>query len=382
MIIDIEKSAGIQIPLNNQNVFCFDNESFRFLAALKNSFPFKQVEKEDFKKSWEVSVENSNRLLQYVCKLTMHDIQETVRLNEARQILTELAKPIAEISQNIQINLKLTQDKKNELEKGKFTLRDLNQSLYITQIDLMPKPLGYPRTVCTSSECTRVVSIGQMTKVDYVTHCHPHCFLDGVQQESINNVNLQKCACMDPNFKCMVCRHDWSLHMHISYENEQSEVQVIDQNIQDMINQKASHQTIVKAAIDSAQDLINQYEKEQKQIIDISAKFAHFTRKNAIVVFNDDLDAYLDLLIREEEGKKQAGADNESVLQGLKDVKNGYREKKRIFDQALNTFGNQHIDLSSSDINQLVNDLYQLPMSGDKIKAVVDNLRKINQKFK
>ena len=89
----------------------------------------------------------------------------------------ELAKPIAEISQNIQINIKLASDKKNELESGKFTMDDLEYRLNITQVTLDPRQLGHPRTVCTDPTCTKVITVDGLSIVDYVTHCHPHWYL-------------------------------------------------------------------------------------------------------------------------------------------------------------------------------------------------------------
>lgn len=73
---------------------------------------FNDEDKRDFSTSWKKSVESSNNLLSYIGNLKVHDIEETVKLNQARHILMELAKPIAEISQNIQINIKLATDKK------------------------------------------------------------------------------------------------------------------------------------------------------------------------------------------------------------------------------------------------------------------------------
>lgn len=291
----------------------------------------------------------------------------------------ELAKPIAEISQNIQINIKLATDRKNELESGNFSMNDLKSRINITQIDLVPKPLGYPRTVCTDPSCTKAIVMGEISKIDYITHCHPHCNLDNVKQDCVNNTALKQCACMDHStYCCKVCGHDWSKHMHISYENEQVKVSVIDQNIQDLIDQKVSNQKLIEAAIESAEDLIKLLEEEQKELIDISAKFAHFTRQNAIAVFNDDLDAYLDLLIREEESKKQAGANNDQVLNGLRDVKQNYISQKQIFDSAIQSTNNNQLNvpLNANDIDILVNDLFNLPQSGQKLKGIIDQLKK------
>ena len=121
---------------------------------------------------------------------------------------------------------------------------------------------------------------------------------------------------MGPDGICTQCDHDWSKHMHITYENEVIEVSVIDHNIQEMIDNKKSTKRLIKASIDSIDELVNKLKLEQKELIRASAKFANFTRHNAIAVFNDDLDAYLELLIKEEIAKKQAGAKNDQVLDG------------------------------------------------------------------
>ena len=94
---------------------------------------------------------------------------------------------------------------------------------------------------------------------------------------------------------CLVCHCNWSKHMHITYENEIIELDVIDDSIKEMIEQQKN---------------------EQEELMTASAKFANFTRQNAIVAFNDDLDAYLELLINEEMSKKSSGAKNDQVLKG------------------------------------------------------------------
>ncbi len=86
--------------------------------------------------------------------------------------------------------------------------------LYITQVDLEPLQLGFPRTVCTHANCVQNVNIGKTFKTDYVTHCHSHCYLTDVEQEIINNPKLRDCACMrNDRTNCNICTHDWTYHM-------------------------------------------------------------------------------------------------------------------------------------------------------------------------
>ncbi|CAF5142361.1 unnamed protein product, partial [Rotaria sp. Silwood1] len=50
--------------------------------------------------------------------------------------------------------------------------------------------LGYPRTVYTNNTCIKVIIIDGEIKVDYASHCHPHCFLISVVQETIRDEKL------------------------------------------------------------------------------------------------------------------------------------------------------------------------------------------------
>ena len=180
MLKDIEKSSGVRIPIGKENVFCFDNEAFRFLAAVQQGVNFSADEVRDFSSSWDRSSKNAQLLLQYAVGLTTHDIKLTLKLNEARHILMVLAKPIAEISQQIQINIKLAGDKKQELASGKFDddVKGLEKKLHIPQTDLKSKQLGHPRTVCTAAECITKIGVGENTKVNYTQWCHPHWYFE------------------------------------------------------------------------------------------------------------------------------------------------------------------------------------------------------------
>ena len=168
----------MRIPIGKDNVFCFDNEAFRFLAAVQQGVDFSQNEVRDFSSSWERSSDSARSLLKYAVGLTTHDIISTVKLNEARRILMVLAKPIAEISQQIQTNIKLASEKKQELASGKFDddIRGLEKKLNIPQTDLKRRDLDHPRTVCTASECITQIGIGEKTKVNYTQWCHPHWY--------------------------------------------------------------------------------------------------------------------------------------------------------------------------------------------------------------
>jgi hypothetical protein len=131
-----------------------------------------------------------------------------------------------------------------------------------------------------------------------------------------DDARLKECECIKPNGYCKKCTHHWSKHMYITYENEVIEVTVIDDNVKKMIDKKKDTKKIIEASIKSIDELVRKLKIEQRELIRASAKFANLTGRNAIAVFNDDLDAYLELLIKEEIAKNQEGASNQQVIDG------------------------------------------------------------------
>ncbi|CAF4944788.1 unnamed protein product, partial [Rotaria sp. Silwood1] len=372
LLEDLEEQSGVSIPLQS-NIFCFDNESFRFLAALKQGVQFNDEDKSDFSKSWARSVKMTENMMNYISKCPTHKIKETITLNESRNLIMQLSTPIAQISQNIQLNIKLAQDRKKELAANELSINELKDKLNIPQVDLEPVSLDYPRTVCTQSKCTKVVKFKNIEKIDYVTHCHPHCNLKDVTTDTVNNSALRECAAM-VNGKCTVCNCPWTTHMHITYENKRIVRTVIDDNVQKMISEKKNNYELISALIDNCDCLIKELKVEQDLITQISAKFANFTRQNAIAVFNDDLEDYLEHLIREEKEKRSKGSQNTSVIEGLESMKNSYKEQQRIFDQAIQN--NEPCDVVElSQIPELVRQLYSLKHNGEQLRRIVNELK-------
>ncbi|CAF2726861.1 unnamed protein product [Rotaria sp. Silwood2] len=372
LLKDLEEQSGVSIPLQS-NIFCFDNESFRFLAALKQGVQFNDDDKSDFSKSWTRSVKMTENMISYILKCPTHKIKETITLNESRSLIMELCKPIAEISQNIQLNIKLAQDRKKELAANELSINELEDKLYIPQVELVPVSLDYPRTVCTQPKCTKVVTSNGIAKVDYLTHCHPHCYLQGVPPNTIDHSALRKCDAM-VNGICKICGCSWTTHMHITYENKQEIKYDIDDNVQKMIREKTSNYELIVALNNHCDRLIEELQYEQGVITKIAAKFAYFTRKNAIAVFNDDLENYLEHLIKEEEGKRSAGSQNSSIIDGLKTMKNSYKEQQRVFDQAIRN-NREYEEVELSQIPQLVGQLYSLTHNGEQLKQIVEELK-------
>ena len=59
-------------------------------------------------------------MLNYIINLPVYNVQDSVSISDARKIILQLAKPIAEVTRNIQVNIKLADDKQKEINNLEF----------------------------------------------------------------------------------------------------------------------------------------------------------------------------------------------------------------------------------------------------------------------
>lgn len=216
------KHKDIGLALENQNTFCFDSESFRFLAAFKNGITMEN--EEDFRRSWEHSREEAMRLVEFFEFKVPHQVKSTLSLNGTRQLIAELTKPMANISQTISTNIKLCGDQINELRDTRLSGDKLRQRLQVPKVHLKTIKLDHPRTVCRNEDCVqwRDDGTGSVVRV-YKNPCHNPCYLNNVEVDRVNCPELMECyAFRSGNGLCCEdgCGHSWQEHLHVYFELE------------------------------------------------------------------------------------------------------------------------------------------------------------------
>lgn len=85
--------------------------------------------KADFSRSWDKSRDEILRLIGYLAAQKSHSTRNTVSLNGARQIISELIKPMAEVSQTIHINIMVSEDEALELKNTELVGENLRKML-------------------------------------------------------------------------------------------------------------------------------------------------------------------------------------------------------------------------------------------------------------
>lgn len=78
----LEKHKQVSIGLSPRTVYCFDSESFRFLAAQKSRVTMENIQ--DFRLSWEKSERETKRLIEHFRSLAPHFVRSTLSLNQTR----------------------------------------------------------------------------------------------------------------------------------------------------------------------------------------------------------------------------------------------------------------------------------------------------------
>ncbi|EPE30994.1 P-loop containing nucleoside triphosphate hydrolase [Glarea lozoyensis ATCC 20868] len=362
------RHPNVGLELTMSTTYCFDSESFRYLAAYKNGV-FMENE-EDFKRSWEHSRAEATRLLEHFESHPPHLVKSTISLNSTRELISQMTVPMAEISQLINTNISLVQDHKKALGDERLKGDALRKRLQIQKVQFVTHILDQPRTVCTEAACTECRDDGNQESKNltiYKTHCHAPCYLENVKCDTKADPGLVDCAAFSNGY-CNGCGHNWQQHMHVLYELHEQTGIVKDLEIEKQLNDHADDLTIRQAATYKAEKLINEYEGEHAQIQKAAAQFGLFLKKYSITPYNDATLDYLDVLIKEENGKVQAGG-NTRKLDTLKKDRAKHVEIIKVLTESMKSDPNCRL-LDEHGVNQLVTDLYSLPHFGRNLKSV------------
>lgn len=375
----LDKHSDIPITLSTSTIYCFDSESFRYLAAYKQGIPVSN--EEEFRRSWNHSSEEAHRLVNYFASTPPHPVTSTLSLNGTRKLILELAKPMARIAESIRKNIKLYEDRKVELSDTKLTAHNLRKKLRLEKIQFNAEKLDRPRTVCKNTSCCDFkdsgLGDGEVVTI-YKTRCHPICHLKNVKEDVIADPGLIGCAAFAGTNVCKLCRHRWQEHLHVLYELSEVKVQVTDSEIERQLKANADDVTLRQTGIAQLDQNIKEYNEELNEIRRAAARFCLFLRKNSITVINDATLDYLDMLIQDEKAiieaakQKRLSTDaNQKRLQALQDDRQIHIQLVETFNQNMNepTCADDML-LDEQGVDALVKRLYNLQHCGENLEHI------------
>ena len=219
-------------------------------------------------------------------------------------------------------------------------------------------------------------------KTVYSKHCHAHCYLSGVPTETVNNSALQGCAAMGggPDYNCNKCGHSWRVHMHMTYDLEKKTVRVIDKHQERLLNKEKSHATKLADFINDLKIYCSELKEEQKEITDICAQFGCYLKKNAITPFNDEIDAHLKMLIKQE---KNNPCPNQSTIDNFENMRRKYEQKKIIISKAMENPNEKRVDFISDPhkVEELKKRLFRLKHNGASLERIFSEIKRSRNEY-
>jgi GTPase SAR1 family protein len=374
----LEQHPGVGLKLETPTTYCFDSESFRYLAAFKSDVHMPN--RTDFERSWTQSRDETTRLINHFQSIPPHEVKNTMSLNGARQLISELTKPLAEISQIINTNIQVVEDAMEALKDSRLRGDQLRNSLHVQKIQMNSEQLDRPRTVCAHSSCIEVQDDGKGQNnrvIVYKSHCHSICYLDGVEHDKMAHPGLIDCVAFSGNTNCLQCSHHWQQHLHVMYELFPETVTVIDSRIEQQLNNHADDITLKQTAISLHNKRVTEYKQEQETIRDTAAKFCIFLKNNSLVPYNDALIAYLDFLIKEEQAKVQAGGNNKRLL-SLTEERHKHQEAIELITRNMTSNATWN-DLSEGAVDRMVQGLYSLKHFGKNLQELKQGITTAHQ---
>ena len=304
--------------------------------------------------------------------MTPHETKKTLSLNEARNFIIAMSKPMGEAVQLIEMNLKKVELTEKLVKQDNDEIEKFQERLHFTGYERDITELEYPRTVCAHEDCKDYEYVGQSRERQtiYKTECHPHCYLKGVPIETTNNEQLYRCSAMD-NGNCKNCHHNYKLHMHMTYTTTLRETTFLSPKIQAEIKQKTSVKEQKEALIRELEKQIKENKEEREFIYKCASHFGAFLKQNALIPYNDSFSDYLDMLIKEEEAKEKVIRDDKRIEQLRQDKVSYEGEKKAIIKQTSSSTEGEGNVIQIQKIYKMKNKLCALTHNGKTLKKAL-----------
>ncbi|ESU39993.1 DNA-dependent RNA polymerase beta' subunit/160 kD subunit [Giardia duodenalis] len=129
-------------------------------------------------------------------------------------------------------------------------------------------------------------------------------------------------------------------HLHTYHKACPREIVIDDPGATQRLRDTKDRKGAIEQAIQQNTEMGEQYEAEQKRIIEIGARFALLVKKNAILGFNASLGAYLRTQIESLQNRipSDLSEPHEHILRSLENFRrslNSYNEERRTFQEAV-----------------------------------------------
>ncbi|KAL2609617.1 hypothetical protein R1flu_028190 [Riccia fluitans] len=345
LLKSLKDTTGVEIPINEQTLYFFDNEVFPSLAARSQGFDL-NTDMNDLERSWDKSVEQMTRLLKRFSTIAPHKTEASVSINEVKQIVRNLEEPLSIITQNIGLQQKYEEEQLKTIQQFDEEISDA-QKLLMTSRKVEFLPLDHWRVVCTNPPCVEIVQTNGLPRFNYPTLCHAIC----------KDMNVRFCSVMTLQGKCTKCKHDYKKHRQINFETVVKYVE--NREMREAIGKGMSNKALKELALQSTKKSLEQWTHEKEIIDETAVQFAAFLKSSTITPFNEYVIEYLELSIAD---LRNTDEDVEKVEQAERDLEN-LREEKTRYESFLQKVERME-EITVENIRNALARLFKLPNTG------------------
>ena len=299
-----------------------------------------------------------------------HETKKTLSLNEARNFIVVMSKPMGEAVELIDRNSKKIEEAKDQCKADDDEIQKFQDRLHFKGLERKRNHLDHPITVCTHEDCKEYELVGKSKQREtiYKQICHDHCYLEGIPVETTNNHQLYECRAMD-NGTCRHCKHDYRDHMHMTYTTSLVEATFLSDVVQKEINDLTNVKDKKEKVIALLEKRIEEYEEEKQVLYRCASHLSAFLKQNAMIPYNDSFSDYLDLLIRVEQTNEDG--DKDRIAQLIKDKQTYEVMKKAIIEETSNPAHSEEKDIQIEKIYEMRNQLCSLKHNGKDLKEAL-----------
>lgn len=253
--------------------------------------------KNDISRSWDHSRKEAFRLVEHFSKELPHRVTSTIALNRCRWLIITLTKSLLSISNAIELNVGVHEDREVELLSLRAKSAILRQRLVVEKIELHRVSLDKPRMVCTNAYCVdyRDDGSGNGTVVTmYKTICHDECYLTTMQRDLTASPEILKYKIFDTLGRCTRCCHHWEQHVHVLFQLKEKMTKVTDPEVESQLARCLEEIRLLDRYAERSERLHTEYHGEKGEVERAVLRLIALVKHNSIILFNDTTPRYLD----------------------------------------------------------------------------------------
>jgi len=362
-----EKNLLIPLPPDKPTIYCFDNDTVRYLAQCKNNIPQAKDDKDDAQRNWKRSLRSATEMFGYVSSLKPHSvagIKEMYNAEHTTRILSKLVLEtlmcICKDEDELQAKAKEAEAVRTEIiqDPAKFAQHDLKALLFVKETKVIHTPLDHTIVICESPKCAIIVR-GERV---YPQICCKNC----------DSLMIYWCASMNYAGKCKECgcgkkKHQWR---QTETKKVTETVYQPDESVIGKIVDSNGALSEINRTIGICQNRLTKYKDETTKMLITCIKLNSFVRQNALMSPDDALLTSLQNEIETYE-RAGAGANTATPLKYLKQIQNQYQHYLATEIKKGDT---------KYDVHELIQQLYKLPMKGKDLEKAMEDEEKAIRK--